>query len=85
MIGHFRNLLRLFSQVKLVLLTNMIKNTLFYEDEQDNSRIKERVKINWILWKVISDPNVVLKTITSQKSYLVTIQKRKRLAIYIWS
>lgn len=51
----------------------MIKNTFFYEDEHENvyNEYEKRVfdPIEGVLTEV-SDPNEVLETITSQKSYL---------------
>jgi hypothetical protein len=51
----------------------MIKNRLFYKDGHENVYNEEKEKVfdpmEGVLTE-ISDPNVVLETITSQKSYL---------------
>jgi hypothetical protein len=51
----------------------MTKNAFFYEDEHDNVYNKDGERVFNPMEDVlieISDPNVVLETITSQKSYL---------------
>ena len=51
----------------------MTKNTFFYEDEHDNVYNKDGERVFDLMEGMlteISDSNVVLETITSQKSYL---------------
>jgi hypothetical protein len=51
----------------------MTKNTFFYEDEHNNSYNKDGERVFHPMEGVlteISDPNVVLETIMSQKYYL---------------
>ena len=51
----------------------MTKNTFFYEDKHNNAYSKDGERVfdpmEGVLTE-ISDPNVILETITSQKSYL---------------
>ena len=51
----------------------MIKNTFFYEDRHDNAYNKNGERVFDLMQGMlteISEPNVVLETITSQKTYL---------------